>query len=87
MFHPKDFTLQVQGWASVDEQLCGQADWLHAVKCRHTLEVELRLKKIKGDPREYDFTVFLPEFREKGVVTIIDTTDSDRVLHSSTHNR
>ena len=40
-----------------------------------------------GDPREHDFSKFLPEFREKGVVTVVDADDGDRLLHSSVRAR
>jgi hypothetical protein len=42
---------------------------------------------MEDDPGEYDFTEFLPEFREKGIVTIIDAVHGNRVLHPSTLSR
>ena len=48
----------------------------------HTLEVELRLTEIGNNPEKYDFTNLLLEFREKGVVTIIDMVHGNRLLHS-----
>ena len=42
--------------------------------------------KMENDPGEYDFIGFLPEFREKGVVTIIDAVHGNRLLHSSVHD-
>ena len=33
------------------------------------------------------FAMFLPEFREKGLVTIVDAVHGGRVLHSFTHSR
>ena len=81
------FARQPEGRAFVDEQLCGVVDRLRAMGYRHTLEAELRLTDIGGDPGKYDFTIFLPEFREKGIVTIIDAAHGDRLLHSSIHNR
>jgi len=66
-----------------DEQLCGLVDWLYAMGCRHTLEVELRLKTIRtGDLGKYDFAKFLPEFGRRGIVTFIHT-DGNRFLYSS----
>ena len=82
------FARRMGQWDFVDDRLCGLVDLLRAKGHRHTLEVELRLMKYEGDPtRVYDFSKFLPGFREKGVVTIIDTVHNDRLLHSSTHNR
>ena len=83
-----DWMVFVQGTEAqtlADQELCELVDQLCAMGYCHTLEVELRLK-IGGDP-EYDFTRVLPEFRERGVVTIIDTADGNRLLHSSTRNR
>ena len=56
---------------------------------RHTLEAELRIKNIAGYPglKHANFTNVLPEFKEKGVVTFIDTDRGDQVLYSSAHNR
>jgi len=66
----------------MDEQLCELVDRLRGTGYYHTLEVELRLGKLgrrgsdRGDdPGECDFTEFLPRFREKGVVTILDQPD------------
>ena len=42
------------------------------------MEVELRLNKMREDLRKRDFTKFLPKFREKGAMTIIDP-DHDEV--------
>lgn len=77
------FTRLTREWVLIDEQLCGLVDRLCVTGYRHTLEVELRFTDIWGDFGEYDFTKVLPEFREKGVVTIIDTAQNDRVLHRS----
>jgi len=66
----------------MDKELCGLVDRLYGMGYCHTLEVELRLGKLgqvqnfRGDdPGGYDFTKFLPRFREKGVVTIADYPD------------
>ena len=56
-------------WVLIDGQLCGLVDRLHAVGCRRTLQVELQIEAI-DDPGECDFTVFLPRFKEKGVVSV-----------------
>ena len=68
----------------MDAELCGVADRLNATGHHHTLEAEVRLTAVEGDHREYDFSEFLPEFREKGTVTIIDAT-GNRIFHSSPH--
>ena len=81
------FPQRMSPLALIDECLCGLVDQLCATGYHHTLEAELRLMMIGGDPGQYDFTIFLPAFREKGVATIIDAGHGDRVLHSSTHNR
>ena len=62
----------MEGWTLIDKQLCGLVDRLRAAGYRHTLEAELRLTGIRDDPGKYYFTEFLPEFREKGLVTITD---------------
>jgi len=75
-------------WAPADGHLCGLVDRLRAKGHCHALEVELRFSCIEGDLSKVDFTelLFLPGFREKGVVTIVDAKNGNRVLHSSTHN-
>ena len=50
----------------VDEELCELADRLCAMGCCHTLEGEMRLEKIGGDP-EYDFTRFCPSLGRGGL--------------------
>ena len=72
-------------WGLVDEQLCGLVDRLRATGYRHTLEVELQLTVAEGDPGDWDYTRFLPGFREKGAVTIVDAARDNLLLHSSTH--
>ena len=74
-------------WGLVDEQLCALVDRLRGAGYRHTLEVELRLAKVWGELGTYQFTKFLPAFREKGIVSIIDVVPGDRLFHSSTPNR
>ena len=69
----------------IDEELCGVVDRLNATGHHHTLEVEVRLAAFEGDHDEYGFSKFLPEFREKGTVTIINSA-WDRIFHSSPHN-
>lgn len=81
------FAQKTEEWASIDRALCGLVGWLSAKGYRHTLEAELRFTTVRIDG-EYDFTKFLPEFREKGAVVIIDTAwGVDRVLHSSVPSR
>ena len=76
----------MEEWAFTDKALCKLVDRLRAMGYFHTLEVELRITKIGDGPGGYDFTKFLPEFREKGVVTIIVAVNGDRLLHSSAGN-
>ena len=77
----------MEGWTQlIDKQLYVLIDRLRATGYRPTLEVELRLLEIGNELRDYGFTKFLPEFKEKGVLTIIDAADGG-LLHSSTHNR
>ena len=72
----------------IDRQLCKLVDRLRVAGYRHTLEVELRLTAIEDDCGGYDFTELfdLSEFRERGIVTIIDAVHGDRLLHSSAHS-
>ena len=80
------FAQQTEGWASIDKALCGLVDRLSTEGYRHTLEAQLRLRGIRYDGK-HDFTKFLPEFREKGVVTVIDASYTvDRLIHSSVHS-
>ena len=81
-----DFAGQMEDWGLADKQLCELVDRLRATGHRHTLEVELRLTAVDDDPGDWDFTKFLSEFGEKGVVTIIDATADDRLLYSSTQS-
>lgn len=78
-----DFARQVEQWALIDKELCGLVDALRATGYRHTLEVELRITRVGGDIGMYDFTELLAEFREKGVVTVMDAFRGNRVLHCS----
>ena len=80
------FAWLVHEWARIDSQLCRLVDRLRARGYHRTLKAELRLMKVRSDPGKYEFTKFLPEFREKGVVTIVDGAHGN-LLHSSTHNR
>ena len=65
-------------WTSVDEQLCGLVDKLRARGYHHILEVELEFSKIVCHPGKHDPTHLLPEFRRKGIVTVIDGSSGDR---------
>jgi len=73
-------------WNWVDEQLCGLVDRLGVMGYHRTLEAELRFDKIAGGLGEHGFTNVLPEFKEKGVVTFIDTSRGDQVVYSSAHD-
>jgi len=86
MYYSSIPSQHVPAWASIDKQLCELVTRLGAAGYRHTLEVEVRLTELNDDRRRYKFTEFLPEFRENGVVTIIDAA-CDLVLHSSTGSR
>ena len=66
--------------APTDKQMCELVDRLRGMGYRHTLETELRLAKFGGG---YGFTTFLPEFREKGIMTI---TKGERPVLYSTRN-
>ena len=72
----------MEKWTSIDEQLCGLVDQLHARGYPHILEVELRFAKIVDYGGTHDPTNFLPKFRAKGIVTIIDASRSDLRTHS-----
>ena len=67
--------------------LCELVHRLAITGYHHTLEVELRFIDAETNPEVYDYTMFLPEFREKGIVTVIDVVRGNRVLYSSTHDR
>ena len=73
-------------WTLIDKDLCGLVDQLRTTGYCHTLEVELRFAKIQDDLGKWDFTNVLPEFKEKGIVTIVDVLHGHRLLHSSAHN-
>ena len=68
--------------APADDHLCELVDRLRRIGYRHTLEAKLLFELAEDDVSGIDFTAFLPRFREKGVVTIVDDA-RDRILHSS----
>jgi len=82
MYNSWIFAARIREWAMIDKQLCELVARLGRTGYRHTLEVEVQFTEVDHDPGKYEFTEFLPEFRERGVVTIIDTVH-DLVLHSS----
>ena len=57
------------------------------MRYHRTLEVELQFINVNGNPEKLDYATFLPESREKEVVTVVDVVHDDRVLHSSPHDR
>lgn len=60
-------------WPPLDKLLCELVARLGKAGYHHTLEVELRPTEVGSrSPRQWeiDLTRVLPEFREKGVVTI-----------------
>ena len=77
----------MEGWVFIDKRLCGLVDRLRAMGYHHTLEAEVRLTEMGDDSGEYDFTTFLPEFRQKGIVTIVRTFHGARLLYSSAYDR
>ena len=84
----KIFAEQNGDWSLIDKQLSGLVDRLRAEGYCHTLVAELRLMW-NDDPGEHDhgeqdFASFLPKFREKGIITFMDTDDGDR-LHRCAH--
>ena len=72
--------------ASADEQPCELVDRLRGMGHRHILEAKLRFEFIEVDVSGVDFTAFLPRFKEKGIVTMVDGT-CNRILYSSTGDR
>jgi len=82
MYNSWIFAARILEWAVIDKRLCDLVARLGRTGYRHTLEVEVRFTEIDDAPGKYEFTQFLPEFRKKGVVTIIDAVH-DLVLHSS----
>ena len=74
---------EMEAWALIDQHLCRLVDRLRATGYCFTLEAELRLTDIGDDPGKYDFTLFLPEFSEKGIVIIVDAVHGNRVLYST----
>ena len=74
-------------WAWIDTQLSELVDRLRAMGHSHTLEAELRFTRLEGNLSEYNFTKFLPQFREKGVLIVIDVAPGGGIIHSSTNNR
>jgi len=79
---------RVGEWTSADGSLSEVVARLGRKGYYHVLEVELRLTKTEDDPGKYEFARFLPRFREKGIVTIVDAVHDNQVLHlSTTHER
>lgn len=83
----KIFVQGMEKWTSIDKDLCGLVDRLRATGYCHTLEVELRFTKTLDDSGIWCFANIFPEFKEKGIVTIVDVVHGNRILYSSTHNR
>ena len=84
VWHVYDWGIFTQQSALIDKELCGLVHRLHTRGYRCTLEVELRLAEVGGGHGWYDFISLFPEFRERGVVTVVDAAaPRDRVLHSS----
>ena len=81
IFATKVFHWETRPW--IDRQLCELVDRLRVTGYRHSLEVELRRTAVGDDQGEWDPTKLLPEFRERGVVTVVDAANGDRLLYSS----
>jgi len=66
------FSREMNVWASADELLCELVARLGRTGYHHTLEVELRLIEAERGFSEHDVDLakVLPEFRERGIVTI-----------------
>ena len=77
-----DFLRRTKLWTWIDKQLSELVDRLRAMGHSHTLEAELRFTQLK-DLSEYDFTKFFPQFREKGVLKVIDAAHGGGVVYSS----
>ena len=73
----------MEQWNFIDTQLCRLVNQLRATGYLHTLEAELRLTGPEVDFGEHDFTKFLSEFRQMGIVTVIDVVHGGQVMHSS----
>ena len=76
--------MELGAWA--DKQLCELVDRLRRIGHRHTLEAKLRFECREVSVSGIDFTAFLPRFREKGIVTIVDNT-CNRILYPPTGDR
>ena len=81
------FLHRAEVWTSIDRQLYELMARLGRTGYRYVLGVELRLSTAVTGDMEHSFTKILPKFREKGVLTVVDTVHGDLVLHSSTHGR
>ena len=85
IFFVEDWRIrQIAEWARIDQSLCRLVDRLRAIGYCFALEAEFRLVDIGDYSGKYDFTQFLPEFSEKGIVIFIDAARGGRVLYSST---
>ena len=78
---------RAEDWGLVDKQMCELVNQLSAMGYRRTLEAELRFINPTGNLEINDYTRFLPGFREKGVVTVVDVARGNRILHCSAHGR
>ena len=65
---------------------CELVDRLRRMGHRHTLEAKLHFGFPEDGVSRFDLAAFLPRFREKGTVTIVDDT-CNRILHSSAVGR
>ena len=58
-------------WISFDDMICGLVDRLRMSGNKHTLEVEFRAQFVNLDEEE-DHDKFLPKFKKKGRVRIVE---------------
>ena len=66
-----DFLLSNRNWISFDDMICGLVDRLRMSGYKHTLEVVFRAQLVDLD-EEVDHDKFLPRFKEKGRVKIVE---------------
>ena len=68
-----DFLLFNLRWISFDDVICGLVDRLEKSGYRHTLELGFRAEFVDLD-EEVDHQEFMPKFKEKGRVRIVEVS-------------
>jgi len=67
-------------WASFDDMICGLVDRLRVAGNEHTLVVEFQTRQAKEMEAEVYNKKFLPKFKEKGQVGVVEVlNENDRV--------